>query len=68
LLQVGQSVSITVDALSGKTLTGRISKIGLLATASGNLVSTPVTIDIDPTSALIYPGLSATVEFQGKSQ
>ncbi len=67
-IQVGQAVSVTVDALPGKTLTGHVSKIGLLATSSGNLVSTPVTIDIDSTNMPIYPGLSATVEFQGGAQ
>ncbi len=67
-IQVGQSVSIIVDALPGKTLTGHVSKIGLLATTSGSIVSTPVTIDIDPSSAVIYPGLSATVQFQGAGQ
>ncbi len=64
-IQVGQTVSITLSAFPGKTLTGHVSKIGLLATSSGNLVSTPVTIDIDSTNTLVYPGLSATVQFQG---
>ena len=67
-IQVGQAVSVTVDALPGKTLAGHVAKVGLLATTSGNLVSTPVTIDIDSASASIYPGLSATVEFQGGAQ
>lgn len=67
-IQVGQTVSVTVDALSGKTLVGHVSKVGLLASASGSIVSTPVTIDIDSTNVPIYPGLSATVEFQGAAQ
>lgn len=68
VLQVGQAVSITVDALPGKTLSGQISQIGLLATASGNFVTTLVTVDIHATNAPIYPGLNATVEFQGTNQ
>ncbi|MGE5264751.1 MAG: HlyD family secretion protein [Acidobacteriota bacterium] len=67
-IQVGQAVSVTVDALPGKTLAGHVSKIGLLATSTGNLVSTLVTIDIDAANVPIYPGLSATVEFQGGAQ
>jgi multidrug efflux pump subunit AcrA (membrane-fusion protein) len=63
-IKLGQSVNLTVDALGGKTLTGKVRKIGLLGTAATGVVSVPVTIDIDPTDAPIYPGLSATVEFQ----
>ncbi len=68
VLQVGQTVRITLDAVPGTVLTGRVTKMGLLASSSSNIVSTPVTIDIDDNSAMIYPGLSATVEFLGKMQ
>jgi multidrug efflux pump subunit AcrA (membrane-fusion protein) len=67
-IQVGQPVSITLDAIPGKVLTGHVSQTGLLATVSGSVVSIPVTIDIDPTNMPIYPGLSATVDFQGQNQ
>lgn len=63
-VKVGQSVLVTVDAIGGRTLTGKVRKIGLLGTATTGVVSVPVTMDIDPTDAPIYPGLSATVEFQ----
>ena len=64
-IKVGQTVSITLDALPGKTLTGRVARVGLLASTSGNIVSTPITIDVSPSEAAIYPGLSATVQFLG---
>jgi HlyD family secretion protein len=67
-IKVGQAVSITLDAVPGKAFAGRVSKIGLLASTSSNMVSTPVTIDIDSSNVSIYPGLSATVEFQGRSR
>jgi multidrug resistance efflux pump len=67
-IQSGQAVSITVDALPDKPFSGHVSAIGLLATSSGNLVSIPVTVDLDPSDAAIYPGLSATVEFPGGNQ
>ncbi len=67
-LQVGQPVTLTISALGGKTVTGHISRIGLLATTSGSIVSTPVTVDIDPTNVPIYPGLTATVQFQDLAQ
>ena len=61
-IQVGQSATITADALPGRTLTGHVSKIGMLATTTAGIISMPVTIDVDETDAPIYPGLSATVE------
>ncbi len=61
-LKLGQAATITADALPGKTLTGRISKIGLLATSTAGIISLPVTINVDATDAPIAPGLSATVE------
>jgi len=67
-IKVGQPAAITVDALGGKALTGHVKKIGLLGTSSGGLVSVPVTVLIDPSDALIYPGLSANVTFQGAGQ
>src|SRR5574341_378352 len=63
-IQVGQNATITADAIPGRTLTGHVSKIGLLATTTAGIVSVPVTVDVDPTDARIYSGLSATVEIQ----
>ena len=61
-LKVGQLATIEVDAYPDKQLKGHISKIAFLGIATNNFVTIPVTIDIDPTDILIYPGLSATVE------
>ncbi len=61
-LAVGQAATITADALPGKTFTGHVSKIGLLATTTAGIISLPVTIEVDRADAPIAPGLSATVE------
>lgn len=61
-IQVGQGVTVTADALPGKKFTGRVSKIGVLATNASGTVKLPVTIDVDAADTLIAPGLSATVE------
>lgn len=63
-LKVGQTATLFVDALGTQTLTAKISKIGLFATSAGGVTSVPVTLDVDPTNAAVYPGLSATVQFQ----
>jgi HlyD family secretion protein len=62
-LKVGQRATLAVDALGDQTLTGRVSKIGLFGTTAGGIVSVPVWIDVDPTTAPIFPGLTVTVQF-----
>jgi HlyD family secretion protein len=61
-VKVGQTATITADALPDKTLSGKVSKIGMLATTTAGIISVPVTLDVDAAGALIAPGLSATVE------
>jgi HlyD family secretion protein len=63
-VQVGQQVKLTLDAFPNKTLSGRVSKIALIGTSAGGVVSVPVTIDIDPNDTAIYPGLSTVIEFK----
>jgi HlyD family secretion protein len=62
VIRVGQAATITADALPDRTLNGRVSKIGLLATTTAGIINMPVSIDVDSADAPIYPGLSATVE------
>lgn len=63
-IKLGQTATVTAEALPGKTFTGRVSKIGLLATTTAGIISLPVTINLDATPALIAPGLSAAVEIK----
>jgi multidrug resistance efflux pump len=63
-IKLGQTASLTSDSLLGKALTGRVSKIGLLATNTAGIINVPVTIEVDPSDAIIAPGLSASVEIQ----
>lgn len=67
-IKLNQPAALTLDALGGRSLTGHVSKIAQNATTTGGIVSVPVTIDLDPTDAPIYPGLSANVEFRGGDQ
>lgn len=61
-VKVGQQATIYVDALPNQVLTGRVKQIGMFATTTGNVVTVPVRIEIDKTSAPLSPGWSATVE------
>lgn len=62
-LKLGERATLNVDALGDQPLTGHVSKIGLFGTNAGGIVSVPVWIDVDPTDAAIFPGLTATVQF-----
>ncbi len=62
-IQIGQPVTIIPDALKDKTLTGKVSQIGWLATTAAGVTSIPVTIDVDPSASALRPGSTAMVEF-----
>lgn len=65
-LKVGQHATLSVDALGEKQLPAHISKIGLWGTSSGGVTSVLITLDVDATDATIYPGLSATIQFEAQ--
>lgn len=63
-LAIGQPATLRVDALGGKTLPAKISKIGMFGSSLGGVTSVLVTLDAQAADAQVYPGLSATVEFE----
>lgn len=69
-IEMGQAAEVTIDALPGKVLKGKISAIGQTARrppvqgwmGSSSTATFPVTIDLPPTGkALIRPGMRANV-------
>lgn len=63
-LAVGMPAVVTVDALPGVTLTGRVERIGVAASSAGGAVYYPVVIALDPTDAPLRAGMSANVTIQ----
>ncbi|MDL4813772.1 efflux RND transporter periplasmic adaptor subunit [Actinomadura opuntiae] len=61
-LKVGQTASVSFDALTGKTATGKITEIGLSPTTSDNVVKFPVTISLTKVPSGVRLGQTATVE------
>jgi HlyD family secretion protein len=59
----GQSVKFTVEAISGKTFTGKVKMVQLVPSTSDNVVSYNVIISIDNTDGTLLPGMTAEVEF-----
>ncbi len=62
-IQIGQAVTIVPDAFKDKTITGKVSQVGWLATTTAGVTNIPVTIDVDPSAVPLRPGLTATAEF-----
>lgn len=61
LVEVGQTVQITADAVEGKTYTGVVTKKSVAGTTSGGITTYPVTVRIDETEGLL-PGMNVDAE------
>lgn len=60
-VSVGQSVSITSDAVEGKTYEGVVTKVSVVGTTSMGITSYPATIRIDQSDGLL-PGMNVDAE------
>jgi HlyD family secretion protein len=58
----GQAVTITLDALPGEMLTGRIDQIAPTAEVDSGVVTYKVTISLDPTAAALRVGMTANAD------
>lgn len=56
-IEVGQAVSVTADAVEGRTYTGVVTKVSVAGTSSGGTTTYPVTVRIDETEGLL-PGMN----------
>lgn len=61
-VQQGQKATITVDALTGKTLTGTVNFISPYGAKSGNVIKFDVYIQLDPSDTELRGGLTSTAE------
>ncbi|TDD72198.1 efflux RND transporter periplasmic adaptor subunit [Actinomadura darangshiensis] len=61
-LKVGQAATISFDALTGKTATGKITAVGLSPTTTDNVVKFPATISLGDVPSGVRLGQTATVE------
>ncbi len=59
-LAVGQGVSLTVDALPGVPLSGKVDRLAPTAVGASGLVNYAVRLVLDPTEAALRAGMSAT--------
>ncbi len=65
-VSVGQEVSITADAVEGKTFKGEVTKVNISGTTTNGVTAYPVTVKITDTNGLL-PGMNVTAEIVVKS-
>ena len=59
-VKVGQSATVTLDALAGVELAAHISSISLVGTTSSSVVSYDATLTLDQNDSRVKPGMSAS--------
>jgi len=59
-LKVGQTATVTLDALSGVELGAHVSAISTVGTTSSSVVSYDATLTLDQTDSRVKPGMSAS--------
>jgi macrolide-specific efflux system membrane fusion protein len=67
-IKVGQPATVTISALSGVELAGKVTAISPVGTTSDDVVSYDATITIDQTKAKVMSGMSATANVVIDSQ
>ncbi|RKQ86321.1 macrolide-specific efflux system membrane fusion protein [Solirubrobacter pauli] len=62
-VQVGQSVTVSVNAASGEQVAGQVASVGVLSsTSTSGSVSYPVVVTVDQSAEGIRAGMSATAD------
>ena len=63
-VKVGQPVKVTFDALPGKTLTGKVTRIAPMSTPGQSAVNYSVTVELDQLDPALRWGMTAFVDVQ----
>lgn len=60
-VQPGQPVTLTLDAVLGRTYQGRVAEVGLTGMVAQGVVNFPVTVEILDADELVRPGMTTAV-------
>ncbi len=63
-LQAGQPVSLTLDAVYGKTYRGKVTQVGVSGARDQGMVTFPVVIEIQDPDEAVKSGMTAAVSIQ----
>ena len=61
-ISVGQDVTITADAVEGKTFAGKVTKINMAGTTTKGVTTSPVEVQIDNPDEDLLPGMNVSTE------
>ena len=61
-VQVGQTATVSFDALTGQTFTGKVVAIDAASTVTSNVVTYNATVALDSTSPQVKVGMTASVD------
>ena len=61
-VRVGQTATVTVEALESRKLAAHVSEVAILSTSNSGVVSYDVTFQLDQMESGLKPGMSATAE------
>ena len=61
-ISVGQEVTITADAVVGKTFTGKVTKVNLAGTTTNGVTTYPVEVQIENAGDDLLPGMNVSTE------
>lgn len=61
-VKANQKVTLTLDAYSDKTFTGKVLAVNTSGSSSSGVTSYPVTILLNPVTVEIYPNMAVSVE------
>lgn len=61
-IKAGQKVTLTLDAYSDITLTGKVLAVNTSGSMSSGVTSYPVTIILDPVGVEVYPNMAVNVD------
>ncbi len=64
-VQAGQQAQLTLDALTGVTLTGQVTRVDPAGTVSSGVVNYSVRVDLDPTDAPLRLDMTANASLIG---
>lgn len=67
-LKVGQTASLTIESVSGKTFTGKIVAVDRVGSVSSNVTQYPVLITFDQDDASILTNMAVTAEIVFESK
>ncbi|MDO8461090.1 MAG: efflux RND transporter periplasmic adaptor subunit, partial [bacterium] len=59
-IKIGQKATVTLDSISGKTFTGKITTVDRIGTITNGVTNYLITIKLDTESPEIFPNMAAT--------